>query len=418
MRNPSHGVPCDRSCTSMLWSFSVSQGLHLHLHASDQARGSSPKALRKYDFRLLAPHTVGAFHRRRHAGSGMASPVTRTNGSLMGYRMVWRTCENGHHDTLDRTSPGNPVLHLYLPSSHADSRKEADDVLDAAGTERKIGENQIQERPDVWNDEDNGNRDVTGGNGAPDVVGDVVTTETGSERKHETEEDDDNCERRRGSQNELVEKEQHERHGGRENGYDVAEERSAVGEEGLPGKSGDAPRLTAEARQCVFEERQNAPATKLKSGAAHVRNPESKSTRRLTLPAPALSFPGTLARARSSPSPCVLPSFYGPPFGRRARTPRTPECHRADGVSFDKRSVKPAPERPPSLDRRGSRHILKTEPRGTTGLCPKIMSSECWGCLSRKTKTTKTFVWGPRGPQETKSVCELHTRTNRWRGLD
>lgn len=81
MRNSSDGVPCDRSCASMLWSFSVSQGLHLH--ASDQTRGSSPKALRRYDFRLPTPHTVGTFHRRRHAGSGMASSDTQTNGSLM-----------------------------------------------------------------------------------------------------------------------------------------------------------------------------------------------------------------------------------------------------------------------------------------------------------------------------------------------
>ncbi|XP_034162732.2 uncharacterized protein LOC117597849 [Pangasianodon hypophthalmus] len=522
MQHPSDGIPCSRSCTSMLWSFSVSQGLHLHV--SDQARGSNPKALRKYDFRLLTPSTVGTFHRRGLAGSGMPSSVTQKNGSLMacgkrcvlslrpercgnkaenekskeaeenereestanrivdehrrageekkraqsgvvrtrvmvtsdarpstapahtlagrsdvnplspgtpGYRMVWRTSENGHHDTLDCTSTGTPVLHLYLPNYHTDTRKEMDEVLDVeadrqdADTDRKNREIQIQEQLDVWND-GNRNCDVTGGNRPPDDVEDVITVETRSEQNHKMEEDDKDGERQRGSRNERIEKEENEQHGVRENSCDISqepsEERSSVEEEGRSGKSDDTPQPTAAAHQHVLEERQKTAATKLKSGAAHVRNSETKMTRRLTLPAPALSFPGPPARTHSSPSPCVLPSFYGSSFGHRIRAPHTPERHgaktRPTEIDFDKRAIKPATERPPSLEWRGSRHVSKMDSSGITGPRPKITSSEWWGSLSRKTKTTKTFVWGPRGPQETKSVCELHTRTNRWRGLD
>lgn len=81
-RHPRDGVPCDRTCSSMSWSFSVNQGLHLHV--SDQPRGPSPKAPQKYDFRLLTPSTMGTFHRRGFAGSGMVSSVTQGNGSLVG----------------------------------------------------------------------------------------------------------------------------------------------------------------------------------------------------------------------------------------------------------------------------------------------------------------------------------------------
>lgn len=300
-----------------------------------------------------------------------------------------------------------------------------DDVLDIEAdrqgddADQKMAEIHIQERLDVLNDGKR-NRDVAGGNGPPDVSADVITVETGSEQTHKMEGDD---ERRRGSQNELIEKEENEQHAGRENSCDIAqepsEECSTAEGDGGSGTSEDTPQSTAAAHQHALEERQKAPATKLKCGDAHGRNSGTKMTRRLTLPAPALSFPGTLARSCSSDSPCMLPSFYGSSIGCRIRTPHTPERHRAKTrAGFDIRGIKPARERPPSLERTGSRHILKIESRGITGPHPKLMSAESWGSLPRKTKTTKTFVWGPRGPQETKSVCELHTRTSRWKALD
>ncbi|KAK3565518.1 hypothetical protein QTP86_011900 [Hemibagrus guttatus] len=490
MQPPSDGVPCDRSCSStVLWSFSVSQGLHLHV--PDQATGSSPKAQKKYDFRLLIPATGGTFHRRGLAASGTSSSsVTQTGRTLMAcgkrcvlslrpercgnkaenqksreageseggasaangmvdeprntgeekkrawssvartratvtsdarpstapansragrsdvnapapgtHRLVWRTGGNGHRDPLDCSSTGNPVLHLYLPNYPTDpSRKEADEKLDRqdAETDLKTVEIRIRPQRDVRNE---GNCDVARENRTPDVLEDVITTETGSERKRKTEE---YGERRRGSQNELAETEENKQGGVREESSDITQE---PGEEHVTGegeersvKSDDVHQRTGD----VLEERPKAPDVKLRSEDAHVRNSERSSTRRLMLPAPALSIPGTIARTRSSPSPCVLPPFYGSSFGHRIRTPHAPERHRARthpavSFSFDKRAIK----HPPSLDRTGNRHVFKTGPRGITGPRPK-KSCERWGPLPHKTKTTMTFVWGPRGPQESK----------------
>lgn len=292
-----------------------------------------------------------------------------------------------------------------------------DEVLDIEAhredtdADRKIYKIQIQEQLNMCND-GNQSCDVVGGTRPPDGMEDVIPVDAGSEQKHKMEEDG---EIQQGSQTELTEKEENEQHGVRENSCGVtqepSEEHSTIEEEKRSGKSDDMPQAIAGAHQHVYE------FTKLKSGAAHVRISETKSTRRLTLPAPALSFPGTLAHTHSSPLPRVVPSFYGSSFGRRIRTLPVHQT-RPTGVGYDKRAIKPATERPPSLDRKGSRHVLKTEPRAIIG--PKIMSSEWWGwgSLPRKMKTIKTFMWGPQGPQETKSVCELHTRTNRWRGLD
>ncbi|KAK3539678.1 hypothetical protein QTP70_011540, partial [Hemibagrus guttatus] len=523
MQPPSDGVPCDRSCSStVLWSFSVSQGLHLHV--PDQATGSSPKAQKKYDFRLLIPATGGTFHRRGLAASGTSSSsVTQTGRTLMacGKRCVlslrpercgnkaenqksreageseggasaangmvdeprntgeekkraWssvaRTRATVTSDARPSTAPANsragrsdvnapapdpakgllrapafishhsseaagvfifeveathgivgtpssPVVHwgypvtshliiqpksLQLSAGHPAGleiiRKEADEKLDRqdAETDLKTVEIRIRPQRDVRNE---GNCDVARENRTPDVLEDVITTETGSERKRKTEE---YGERRRGSQNELAETEENKQGGVREESSDITQE---PGEEHVTGegeersvKSDDVHQRTGD----VLEERPKAPDVKLRSEDAHVRNSERSSTRRLMLPAPALSIPGTIARTRSSPSPCVLPPFYGSSFGHRIRTPHAPERHRARthpavSFSFDKRAIK----HPPSLDRTGNRHVFKTGPRGITGPRPK-KSCERWGPLPHKTKTTMTFVWGPRGPQESK----------------
>ncbi|KAI5622150.1 actin related protein 2/3 complex, subunit 5-like, a [Silurus asotus] len=519
-------IPCAQGCSSVTWSYSVNQGFHLHV--SDQARGSSPKALRKYDFRLL---TLSAFHRRGLEASGMSAPLPRTNGSLVacgkrcvlslrrersgnkdqnkktkesevkkganvaerivdghgetseekkraqsgvlrmraretpdprpstapanpwarwsdvnsltpgspGCRMFWKT-----PDTSDGTLTGNPVLHLYLPNSLPPDTRLS--LGHPAGVEimsestrwtcRRYGfgfyfggipieagvsgflcsepETRVTKEAERQDAEtQNGTRGptceiggITRGTGRCDASKDINTTETGSEQKHETEEADKDVEKQRGSRNEFNKKDENLK----ENGYNVdqdpSDEHGAVEESG---KSGDALRLTAAAHLDVSEERHKAPNMKIKS---HIRNKETNRKKILTLPAPASLVPGT----HSSHLPSIL-SFYGSSIAHRVRTPRPPERRRAKAQHdpVDKRAVKPATETPPSLDRRGNQNILKTEPRGTTAPRPKITISE-WCCgplLSRKTKTTKTFVWGPRGPQETKSVCELHTRSNR-----
>lgn len=223
------------------------------------------------------------------------------------------------------------------------------------------------------------------GNRICDTLKDVVTTETGSDPK--------------GS-------------------YDITQEPSKErGTGGRSGKLDDTPQCTSH----VSQERAKAPATKLKSTAASVRNFEPNSIRRL--PVLASLIPSSLTHTRPSLSPCVLPSFYGSVLGHRIRTPHSPQPHRAKTLpagsfSFDKRAIKPATQRPLSLVRTGIWHVFKMEPKEITGPRPELTSCERWGPLPRKTKTTKTFVWGPRGPQESKSVCEIQAQTNRWRGVD
>ncbi|GAA6070897.1 uncharacterized protein LOC113663934 isoform X1 [Tachysurus ichikawai] len=287
-------------------------------------------------------------------------------------------------------------LHAGCPAA-LEIMKETDESLDAE-MDQKTGEIRIQPQEKE---------------GTADVLEDVMTTETGSEQKCNMEEND---ERRRSSQNELDEKEMNKQGGVREESYDITQEPGEERSTEHSGKSDDRNQCTAD----VFEERPKALDVKLKSKD---RNSGQNRTRRPTLPASALFIPGTLARTRSSPSPCMPPPYYGSSFGHSIRTPHTPERHRAKthltgSFSFDKRAIKPVTQKPPSWDRTGNRHVFKTEPRGITGPRPKILSCERWGPLPRKTKTTKTFVWGPRGPQESKSVCELHARTNRWRGED
>ncbi|XP_072538733.1 uncharacterized protein [Salminus brasiliensis] len=178
--------------------------------------------------------------------------------------------------------------------------------------------------------------------------------------------------------------------------------------------------------QQVLEKRAKAPPPKLKSGRAHVtpscslgQSSESNSLRRIAHPAPVISFPSPFTHTYSSPLPHTLPSFYGTPFGYSLRTLHTPQPHRAKtrttSVSLDKRVIKNVKELPQSRETKGSRHVSKMEARRTTGPHPKIMSSE-WGAPPCKTKTTKTFVWGPWGPQETKIVCELRTHATRCDG--
>lgn len=269
------------------------------------------------------------------------------------------------------------------------NRKEEDEVLEVAADRQDAntdGKIQTGEQLDVKDGA--GRCEAAGGNGAPDAVDDVITMEIGCDQKDKMEKDG---EIRRGSRNELVEKEDTKKKT-QESTREPSKEHCTE-EQGCAGKSGDTPDHTAAV---------SAPQLK----CARIRNSETGITRRLTLPAPALSFPGMLARTNSSPSP---PLLYGSPFSSCIRTPHVMERHQYKNVGFDKRAVKPATERLLSSERRGTRWPA----RGITVSHPKW-----WSSLTRQTKTTKTFVWGPWGPQETKSVCELHTRTGSWTSSD
>jgi len=70
-----------------------------------------------------------------------------------------------------------------------------------------------------------------------------------------------------------------------------------------------------------------------------------------------------------------------------------------------------------TIEIKGNPCLLKTRTGAPGSPHPKIMSTDR-GSQPNKMKTTKTFLWGPEGPQETKTVCELESIVNRWRSLD
>ncbi|XP_016326683.1 uncharacterized protein LOC107676613, partial [Sinocyclocheilus anshuiensis] len=135
--------------------------------------------------------------------------------------------------------------------------------------------------------------------------------------------------------------------------------------------------------------------------------------------ATALMFPYTLMDRNPSPTLSVLPSFYGPSFGYRIRTTSEP-CRsktRARKACDDNRSTEPMNDMRHTIEIKGNPCLLKTRAGMPVSPHPKIMSPER-GSQPRKIKTTKTFLWGPEGPLETKTVCELHSPVNRWRSVD
>lgn len=139
---------------------------------------------------------------------------------------------------------------------------------------------------------------------------------------------------------------------------------------------------------------------------------------RYPAPSTALTFPYSLMDRNASPTVSVLPSFYGTPFGYRIRKFNTPESGssktRTRKVYNDIRFIKPTNDMRHTIETKGNRCLLQTKAEVVISPRPKIMSTER-GVPPHKIKTTKTFLWGPEGPQETKTVCELQSPVNRWR---
>ncbi|XP_056585895.1 uncharacterized protein LOC130407193 [Triplophysa dalaica] len=142
---------------------------------------------------------------------------------------------------------------------------------------------------------------------------------------------------------------------------------------------------------------------------------------RYPAPSTALTFPYSLMDRNPSPTVSVLPSFYGTPFGYRIRKFNTPESGssktRTRKVYNDIRFIKPTNDMRHAIETKGNRCLLQTKAEVVISPRPKIMSTER-GVPPHKIKTIKTFLWGPEGPQETKTVCELQSPVNRWRSSD
>ncbi|KAI2661454.1 Tryptophan 2,3-dioxygenase [Labeo rohita] len=135
--------------------------------------------------------------------------------------------------------------------------------------------------------------------------------------------------------------------------------------------------------------------------------------------ATALTFPSTPTHRNPSPTLSLLPSFYGTSFGYRVRTTSEP-CRsktRIRKACNDNRTTQPMTDMRHTIEIKGNPCIIQTRAGVPVSPHPKIMSTER-GSQPHKIKTTKTFLWGPEGPQETKTVCELHSQVNRWRSLD
>ncbi|KAK1787097.1 hypothetical protein P4O66_017474 [Electrophorus voltai] len=152
-------------------------------------------------------------------------------------------------------------------------------------------------------------------------------------------------------------------------------------------------------------------------------NSEAQSPQRKIQPLPTVLFPfAVMPTATHTPLLTrALPSVYGTVSGYRVGMFHIPELFRAKtqttGASFVEREIKTTKKVPRCPETTGNHCASNMGIRGTAEHRPEIMSSE-WGTLPRKVKTTKTFVWGPWGPQETKSVYELHTPNNRCQSSD
>ncbi|XP_073767106.1 uncharacterized protein isoform X2 [Danio rerio] len=133
--------------------------------------------------------------------------------------------------------------------------------------------------------------------------------------------------------------------------------------------------------------------------------------------ATALTFPSILTDRYPSPTVSLLPSFYGTSFGYRIRTMSENSKTRTRKPRDDNRLAQSTNDMRHSIEIKGNPCLLKTRAGLAVGPHPEIMSIER-GSRTRKMKTTKTFLSGPKGPQETKTVCEQHSPENRWRGQD
>ncbi|XP_065104025.1 uncharacterized protein [Paramisgurnus dabryanus] len=151
-----------------------------------------------------------------------------------------------------------------------------------------------------------------------------------------------------------------------------------------------------------------------------VNTSNSKLTDKTRYPAPAtaLTFSYSLMDRNPCPTVSVLPSFYGISFGFGIKTFNTSEPRssktRTRKVYNDIRFMRPMDDVQNIIETKGNSFSLQTKAGGVISPRPKIMSTER-RTPPHKIKTTKTFLWGPDGPQETKTVCELQSHLNRWR---
>lgn len=121
--------------------------------------------------------------------------------------------------------------------------------------------------------------------------------------------------------------------------------------------------------------------------------------------ATALTFPSTLTNRNPSPPVSILPSFYGTSFGYRIRTTSEP-CRsktRSRKACDDNRFTRPMNDMRHTIEIKGNPCSLKTRAGAPVSPHPKIMSTDR-GSQLHKMKTTKKFLWGPEGPQETKTM--------------
>ncbi|XP_062854262.1 uncharacterized protein LOC134317492 [Trichomycterus rosablanca] len=497
--------PSDSAERTTLWTFSISDGLQLHI--SDPETVSGQKVQRKYDFRLLTSIGSTTSRRKGLTGSENQDVFTETDPliacgkqcvlslrpdptdhaynkpdnekpkddelnetekssekTIPGEQRVWNDIKTGqevqrsttrpstapaytrsaptevtqppetslvrrtsHHDPPDDGTAGNHVLHLYLPGNQlcdrAQNRPEQKDTRgemhqrmdvkvdgeDTIPTEARHDVNETEERSTGKEEDLKTQSDTTG-----DTRESKQDTRT-EEKQNEPQvggqsliklPEDEN------SQDKIIQEPSEERitsHQEKHQTYRNSKTSDGMVNIKTHSRSCDNTSIQTKAKfsstnQQESGKQENVTSKRPKSEASQINTP---TQRRQTLTASALLFPCKYKNTPSSPSPCVLPSFYGSSFG--VRTPRTPERHRVKlrptRVGSDNTALKPMTESPPCSE------------RGARGSRPEIMSHER-GSVSRKTKTTKTFVWGPEGLQETKCVCELRARMNRCRGSD
>ncbi|XDV48699.1 hypothetical protein PO909_018082 [Leuciscus waleckii] len=323
-------------------------------------------------------------------------------------KIVWRKKDDQNvlQDTHGHFTEGNlaPSLHLYLPSSYH-PQDQGEDT--AAGQDNSSVE--VHENQDVT--EELGERDITmesqkqdatinktedeGQNDFTDVIRYDITencrNDTQNDPPEETFESDMMEERRQQDANRQ--QETTESHIGRS--FNIIEDKPE--------------HVVTEKTEGIYR-RTISISSSYKAYDAKTRSPATATP---------LTFPSTQTNRNPFPSVSVLPSFYRTSFGYRFSSTSEP-CRsktRTRKACDDSRFARPMNDMRHTIEIKGNPCLLKTRAGAPVSPHPKIMSTDR-GSQPRKMKTTKTFLWGPEGPQETKTVCELESHVNRWRSLD
>ncbi|XP_059379521.1 uncharacterized protein LOC132115138 isoform X1 [Carassius carassius] len=333
-------------------------------------------------------------------------------------KIIWRRKdEQPQHFNEDEHPNLTPLLHLYLPSSYQ-PQEQGEDT--APGQENSSSE--VHEKQDVT--EEPRERDITmesqkqditinktedeGQNDFTDGIRYDITDNWQNDIQKDTPEDTFEADVTEGKRPHDI-TDDNRQHDITENQCDVDKSFNIIEDK----QAYDLTEKTEGTDGIYRKSRSNRSSHKASDARLMVKT-------RYPATATALTFPSPVTRGNPSPSLSVLPSFYGTSFGYRIRTTSEPcrsKTRTRKACDDDSRFTQPMNDMQHSIEIKGNPCLLQTRAGAPVSPQPKIMSTER-GSQPRKMKISKMFLWGPEGPRETKTVCDLYSAVNRWRSQD